>query len=256
MCPYHNSVSKSDLKSLRFSLFNTVVLYQSLLCCCDETPKPDTATYSRKGLFTVQRVRVHCPWRQGNIVASGRHGSWNRKLRSHIPNHKLKGEREWTKGSTESKLSNPPQWHTSSSKAMLKPLQTMPPTGNQVFRYSSLWGISPIQNRTRLCLLPDGCHDLTAVQHRPLPVQQFAFAGYHRFCKFWPGFCKGEINPASPLRLSQADRRYEEWLPEDTFYCVQKAKLLMSPFMAFPPLISFSVCEWMNTPWNLPKAIS
>lgn len=76
----------------------------------------------------------------GGMAAGSRSG----KLRDHISNHKHKTPKENWKWGEAMNCHSLPQWCFSSSKAT-KPPQMPLPTGDQVFKYLSIWGTFLIQ---------------------------------------------------------------------------------------------------------------
>lgn len=125
------------------SVANT--LYWLLFCCHDKNP------ISKTIIMTKEFIWLRFPDREpilgwgGILTAGSRRG----KLRADIPHHKHKAGKENWKWGEAMNCHSLPQWCFSSSKAT-RPPQMPSPTGDQVFKYLSIWGTFLIQTITSL----------------------------------------------------------------------------------------------------------
>lgn len=94
-----------------------------------QQPRQLIWTYSLRGLESM--------------MAQGRKSVRIRKLRAHILNSKQE-PRAQTRTGESSNSQSPPQWHMSSSWDIIpKPMQTMTPMGDLVFKHHTHWQLHP-----------------------------------------------------------------------------------------------------------------
>lgn len=123
---------------------------QHYFCCYDKKQCPRLAI--RRAYLGLQCQRDETPTWWGSLAANDR----NRNSKAHILNHKHKGETVKLKLTCLLLSDHTPQWTRSYKATPPKSPQTVPPTGDQIFKCLRLWRSFLIQTTTRSVLITGG----------------------------------------------------------------------------------------------------